>query len=227
MILAINSSTVQYSVSLMTLQGVIIAEYMVTPKGNTFTDFIPAIDQLLESSGTDIKNISVAAVSTGPGSFTGLRVGLSAAKGIAYSMKIPLIGIPGIDALASSIPYTEVPVCAMITSRRDEAFYAFFKRGEDGNLSRQSNDESMKIKEIGSLIGCPTIIVGNDFKKQEPLIQESGNEYIIYAREDHWNLRASSVGMLGLKRFQNNDFDDVMDMVPNYSRPPDIRPSKK
>jgi len=227
MILAINSSTVQYSIALMTLQGVIVAEYMVIPKGKTFTGFMPAIDQLLESSGTDINDITVVAASTGPGSFTGLRVGLSAAKGIAYSMNIPVIGISGIDALASSIPYTEIPVCAMITSRRDEAFYAFFKREEGKSLTRQSSDESMRIKEIGSLIDSPTIIVGNDFKKQQPLIHESGNEQIIYARQDHWNLRASSVGILGLKRFHNNDFDDVMEMVPNYIQAPDIRPSKK
>lgn len=227
MILAINSSTVQYSMALMTLKGVIIAEYMVTPKGNKFTEFIPAIDQLLESSGTDFKDIRVAAVATGPGSFTGLRVGLSAAKGIAYSMNIPLIGISGIDALASSISYTEIPVCAMITSRRDEAFYAFFKRAGDDNLTRQSSDDSMRIKELGALIDEPTIMVGNDFQKQKPLIEASGNGHIIYARQDHWNLRASSVGILGLKRFQNNDFDDVMEMVPNYLRPPDIRPSNK
>ena len=158
MILAINSSTVQYSMALMTVQGVVIAEYMVIPKGNTFTGFIPAIDQLLDSSGSDINGIGAVAVATGPGSFTGLRVGLAAAKGIAYSMNIPLIGISGIDALASSVPHTEIPVCAMITSRRDEAFFAFYKRGADDNFTRKSDVESMKIKEIGSLIDSPTII---------------------------------------------------------------------
>ena len=226
MILAINSSTVQYSAALMTLEGVIIADFMVSPKGNTFTEFIPGIDRLLKSSGTGIETLSAVAVTAGPGSFTGLRVGLAAAKGVAYSMNVPLIGISGIDALASSIPYADIPVCAMIASRRDEAFYAFF-RNEEGNIpARQTPDRSMKIKEIGSLIDTPTIIVGNDFKKQKPLIEEAGNEYLIYARPDYWSLRASSVGILGLKRFHNNDFDDVMDIVPNYIQPPDIRPGK-
>ena len=223
MILAINSSTVQYSVALMTLQGVVVAEYMVIPKGNTFTGFMPAIEQLLQSSGIDVKEVSVVAAATGPGSFTGLRVGLAAAKGIAYSLDIPLIGISSIDALALSIPYTEIPVCSIISSRRDEAFHAFFKKVENHNFARKSKVESRKIKEIGALINCPTIIVGNDFEKQKPLIQESGNENIIYARQDHWNLRASLVGALGLRRFHTNDFDNVMDLVPDYSMPPDIR----
>jgi tRNA threonylcarbamoyladenosine biosynthesis protein TsaB len=226
MILAINSSTVQYSVALMTLQGVVVAEYMVMPKGNTFTGFIPAIEELLESSGSGIDHIGAVAAATGPGSFTGLRVGLAAAKGIAYSLKIPMIGISGIDALAFSIPYAEIPVCAMITSRRDEVFYSIFKRGYGDNLTRQSSINSIKLNKIGELIDCPTVIVGNDYKKQQPIIQESGNEYIVYACQNHWNLRASSVGILGLKRFYNNDFDDVTDMVPDYLRPPDIRPGR-
>ncbi len=225
MILAINSSTFQYSIALMTLDGVIVAEYMVIPKGNTFTGFIPAIDLLLDSTGTDISKIGVVAVATGPGSFTGLRVGLAAAKGIAYSMNIPLIGISGTEAIASSIPYTEMRICGLVASRRNEAFYAFF-RWEKEDIVRQSNDKSMKIREIGQLIQEPTIIVGNDFEKQKRLLVESGNNRIIYAGQNHWNLRASSVGILGLKRFHNNDFDDVRDVVPNYLQPPDIRPGK-
>ena len=225
MILAINSSTFQYSIALMTLNGVIVAEYMVIPKGNTFTGFIPAIDQLLDSTGTKISKIGVVAVATGPGSFTGLRVGLAAAKGIAYSMNIPLIGISGTEAIASSIPCTEMRICGMIASRRDEAFYAFF-RWEKENIVRQSDDRSMKIREIGLLIHEPTVIVGNDFERQKRLLLESGSNSIIYAGQNHWNLRASSVGILGLKRFHNNDFDNVRDVVPNYLQPPDIRPGK-
>lgn len=226
MILAINSSTAQYSVALMTLQGVIIAEYMMIPKGRTFTGFIPAIDMLFESSGLDIKSLNVVSVTTGPGSFTGLRTGLSAAKGIAYSMDIPLIGVSGTEALASAVAYTKYPVCAMVTSRKGEAFYAFFQRGEKREFERQSDDKSMMIKDIGAIIQETTIIVGNDFEKQERLIREAENDKIIYARQDHWNLRASLVGILGLRRFHNNDFDDTRDLVPNYLQDPDIRPSK-
>ncbi len=225
MFLAINSSTFQFSIALMTMQGVVTAEYMVTPRRNTFTGFIPAIDQLMDTSGTDIEDLKFISVAAGPGSFTGLRVGLAAAKGIAYSMKIPLIGVSGIDALASSVPYTEKPVCAMLSSRKNEAFYAFFRRSGD-DFVRESEDESIEIKEIGSLIKEPTVVVGNDFKNQKSLIEESGNPHIIPARQDHWSLRASSIGLLGLDRFRNNSFDNVRDIVPNYMAAPDIRPAK-
>jgi tRNA threonylcarbamoyladenosine biosynthesis protein TsaB len=222
MILAINSSTAQYSIALMTLEGVIVAEYMVIPKGNTFTGFIPAIDMLLSSTGYDISSIKVVAAAKGPGSFTGLRVGLSAAKGIAYSRDIPLIAISSLDAIASPLLFTEMPVCAMIASRRDEVFYTTYRKDGD-DLVRESDIESKRIFDIGHKIKEPTVIVGNDFIKQKGSIMESGNSMVIYAGEIHWNLRASSVGMLALKRFRKNSFDNLLDVVPDYIAAPDIR----
>lgn len=222
MILAINSSTAQYSIALMTIDGIIVAEYMVIPEGNTFTGFIPIIDMLFSSTGYDTSSIKVVAAAKGPGSFTGLRVGLSAAKGIAYSRDIPLISISSLDAIASPLLFTGMPVCAMIASRRDEVFYAIYKKDGD-DLVRLSDITGKRISDIGPMIKEPTVIVGNDYMKQKGPIMQSGNSMIIYAGETHWNLRASSVGILALKRFRNNAFDNLLDVVPDYIAPPDIR----
>jgi tRNA threonylcarbamoyladenosine biosynthesis protein TsaB len=222
MILSINSSTAQYSIALLTLEGIIVAEYMVIPEGNTFTGFIPAIDMLLASTGYDISDIKAVAAAKGPGSFTGLRVGLSAAKGIAYSRDIPLIAISSLDAIASPLSFAEMPVCAMIASRQDEVFYALYKMDGD-DLIRLTNITGKRISDISTMIKEPTVIVGNDYKKQKEPIMESGNSMIIFAGETHWNLRASSVGILALKRFRNNDFDNLLDVVPDYIAAPDIR----
>jgi tRNA threonylcarbamoyladenosine biosynthesis protein TsaB len=177
---------------------------------------------LFSSAGYDQSSLKAVAAAKGPGSFTGLRVGLSAAKGIAYSRGIPLIGVSSLDAIASSVNCGAIPVCAMIASRRDEVFYAMYsKHGAD--LVRDSDIIGIRISDIGSMIMEPTILVGNDLKKQKWQIMESANSMIIYAGEIHWNLRASSVGILALKRFNNNDFDNIMDVVPDYIASPDIR----
>lgn len=223
MILAINSSTLQYSIALMSEAGILIAEYILLPSGSGFTGFMPAMDSLFKSSRTVPDDIKCIAVATGPGSFTGLRVGLSAAKGMAYSLDIPVVGISGIEALAAGISNTQFYICSMVTSRRDEVFFALFKQ-DNGALIRKTEDKSLKLKEIGTIIKEPTIIIGNDYKKQKSIISEAGSEYAIYARKEQWNLRASSVGALGLRRFHSGDFDDIRDMVPRYLRPPDIRP---
>lgn len=222
MILAINSSTAQYSIALITGDGIIAAEYMVIPKGNTFTGFIPAIDMLLSSTGYDTSSLKAVAAAKGPGSFTGLRVGLSAAKGIAYSRNIPLIAISSLDAIASPLSFTGMPVCAMIASRRDEVFYALYNKDSD-DLVRKSDIVSKRISDIGLMINEPTVVVGNDYIKQKGRVMESDNRMITFAGEVHWNLRASSVGLLALTRFRNNDFDNLTDVVPDYVAAPDIR----
>ncbi|MFC1840761.1 tRNA (adenosine(37)-N6)-threonylcarbamoyltransferase complex dimerization subunit type 1 TsaB [Thermodesulfobacteriota bacterium] len=225
MILAINSSTFQYSIALLSEEGITIAEYLILPDPNGFTGFMPAMDLLLKSSGTEPEGIKCVAVVTGPGSFTGLRVGLSAAKGMAYSLNIPVIGISGIEALAAGLSHTEMDILSMVTSRRDEVFYGLFQRNRE-KLDRKSEDRSIRLKDISDLIKEPTIIIGNDYMKQESVIGESGNHNITYAPKEQWILRGSSVGALGLKRFHNGDFDDIRDMVPRYLRPPDIRSSR-
>jgi tRNA threonylcarbamoyladenosine biosynthesis protein TsaB len=222
MILAINSSTAQYSIALITPDGIIAAEYMVIPENNTFTGFIPAIDMLLSSTGYDISGIKAVAAAKGPGSFTGLRVGLSAAKGIAYSRGIPLIAVSSLEAIASPLSFIDMPVCAMIASRRDEVFYAIFRKDGDG-LVMTSEIEGKRISEIGPMINEPTVVVGNDYIKQKGRVMESGNSMIIIAGEVHWNLRASSVGLLSLMRYRMNDFDNLTAVVPDYIAAPDIR----
>ena len=223
MILAINSSTLQYSIALLSEDGITIAEHLILPDANGFTGFMPAADLLLKSSGTESGDIKCISVATGPGSFTGLRVGLSAAKGIAYSLGIPVIGISGIEALASGFSHSEKDIISIVASRRDEVFYGLFQRNGE-NLVRKSEDRSIRLTDISDLVREPTLIIGNDYVKQKNVICESGNLNITYAPREQWVLRASSVGALGLKRFRENDFDDIRDMVPSYLRPPDIRP---
>ena len=223
MILAINSSTFQYSIALLSEEGITIAEHLMLPDANGFTDFMPAADLLLKSSGTEPGDIKCIAVATGPGSFTGLRVGLSAAKGVAYSLGVPVMGISGIEALAAGFLYSEKDIFSMVASRRDEVFYGLFQKNGE-NLIRKAEDRSIRLTDIPDLIRDPTIIIGNDYAKQKSVICESGNRNITYAPKEQWVLRASSVGALGLKRLREDDFDDIRDMVPRYLRPPDIRP---
>jgi hypothetical protein len=111
----------------------------------------------------------------------------------------------------------------MIASRRDEVFYAIYRKVGDG-LVKTTDIQSKRISEIGPMIDEPTVLVGNDYISQKGRIVVSGNSMITFAGEVHWNLRASAVGLLALTRFRNNDFDNLTDVVPDYIAAPDIRP---
>jgi tRNA threonylcarbamoyladenosine biosynthesis protein TsaB len=225
MILAVNTTTMQFSLALMKNQGDILAEYLMAPGGKKFKGFMPEVHSLLTSSQADTQDIKAIIVAIGPGSFTGLRVGLSAAKGMAQGLEIPIIGVSSLEAMATQLPFTEHPLCPMIASRKGEVFTALFKRSDDHRMIRQSRDISLKLEEMPSIIVEKTLFLGNDFISQGDVIKETLGTKALLAPPYLWNLRASAVGSLGLARFLDQDYDDLQDLVPAYLRPPDIRPA--
>ena len=225
MILAVNTTTRQFGLALMDMQGAVLAEYLFLPREKNFRSFMPAFHALLQLSRADTQDIETIAVAIGPGSFTGMRVGLSMAKGMAQGLEIPILGISSLEALASQVPYADRPVCPIIDSRKGEVFTALFSWNEDGEMLRIQEDTSLRIEDLPSMLKETTLILGNDFKNQGHLIQKFLGAKADLAPAHLWNLKASAVGMLGVKRFSAHDFDDLRDLVPTYLRPPDIRPN--
>ena len=220
MILAVNTTTRQFSLALMDVQGAVLAEYLILPRERNFHGFMPAFHTLVESSKAEIEDIQMIAVAIGPGSFTGMRVGLSMAKGMAQGLGIPIIGVSSLEAMASQVPYADRPVCPMIDSRKGEVFTALFRWNDDGEMVRTQEDTCLRIEDLPSMVKKTTLILGNDFKNQGHLTKAALGAKADLAPAHLWNLKASAVGTLGLKRFLAHDFDDLRDLVPTYLRPP-------
>ncbi len=225
MILAVNTTTRQFGLALMDMHGSVLAEYLILPKESNFGGLMPAVHALMESCKVGVEKIQTIAVAVGPGSFTGMRVGLAMAKGMVQRSKIPIIGVSSLEALASQVIYANYPVCPVIDSRRGEVFTALFHWNDDGEMVRTREDKCLRIEDLASIATETTIVLGNDFNRQSPLIKEALGGEAVLAQAHLWNLRASAVGTLGLKRFLVQDFDDPQDLVPIYLRPPDIRPN--
>jgi tRNA threonylcarbamoyladenosine biosynthesis protein TsaB len=225
MILAINTSTTQFSLAIMGGQGDITAEYLISPGEKNFKSFMPAVYSLFDSCGTDIKALKAVVVARGPGSFTGLRVGLSIAKGVAQGLDIPIIGVSSLEAMANQLPFMKHPLCTLLSSRKGEVIFAFFTWDDENGMTRVAEDRSMSFEDLAGFITGPTYFIGNNYKAQFPMVKELAGANALTAPPHLWTLRASAVGALGLKRFINNDYDDIIDLVPDYLRPPDIRPS--
>jgi tRNA threonylcarbamoyladenosine biosynthesis protein TsaB len=188
-----------------------------------FGGVMPALDFLLSASKSDVHDISGLAVAMGPGSFTGLRVGLSAAKGLCHSLEVPIIGISSLGALASQIPYSAFPVTPVLDSRKGEFFTARFTRSDEHEFIRIEEDLCLKLEDFPALCKEPTIFIGNNFSSQGPAIKKALGPTALLAPACCWNLKASAVGSLALKRFHAHDFDDPEGLNPLYLRPPDIR----
>lgn len=225
MILAINTSTLQFSAALLNEDGSLLAEYVMFPESGHFGRFMPAIDGLIKSVNGEIKDIKAVAIAKGPGSFTGLRVGLAAAKGMCQGMDIPIIGIPTLDALACQLSHISLPLCVITDSRRNEVFSALFHWKNKEGMVRVSEDASILIKDIHTIVSVPSIIIGNNFEKQSGIISEVLGNKAHLAPASLWNLRASSLGIKALERFRSKNFDVLDELVPAYMRSPDIRPN--
>ena len=130
MILAIETATDVCGAALVHQQRV-VSQQTVIEKNIHSEKLLPMIDGVLRAASVPLNSIDAIAVSIGPGSFTGLRIGLSTAKGLAVALARPLIAVPTLDALVqeyvrSERVTTKKTVCALIDAKRDEAFYAFY-----------------------------------------------------------------------------------------------------
>ena len=223
MILCINTSTAQFGIALMEESGAMTAEVFVTPRSRSFKGFMTALSDLMTQSSISKDQIEGLIIATGPGSFTGLRVGLSAAKGLCQGLQIPIVGVSGLEAMANQLPYTSYPICSIINSKNKEVFAGLFQWSMNGKMLRMRDDTCLPVMDVSSMIEGKTLFIGTDFNGRGPDIIKTCGQKAILAPASLWTLRASAVGAAGLDRFRQQDYDDLQDLVPSYLRAPDIR----
>lgn len=226
MLLSISTATQQFSVALVKEQGALVAETTFFGGSKKFRPLMPAIHHLLGSAKTDVRKVTSLAVATGPGSFTGLRIGLSVAKGICQGLQIPIIGVSSLEAMASQLPFTPYKICPVIDSRKGEVFAALFRwsEEEEGTV-RVKKDTSLRVEALPEFTEGPAVFLGNDLQTQGPSITEALGQRAVLAPPHLWTLRAAAIGYVGLRLAREKGFDDLHRLVPSYLRPPDIRPN--
>ncbi len=224
-ILAINTSTPQFSLALVDGGGALLAEWTLSPRTKDFRHFMTALDHLLQVSGVALEEIRGLAVAKGPGSFTGLRVGLSAAKGFCEGLGVPIVALSSLEVLASQCPGVSIPICPVIGSRKEEVFAALYSWSSGQELVRLEADTCLKIIDLPGFIKQRAFVLGTDFNRQMRPIASVAGDRAIFAPPSFWSLRAATLGMLAAKQARAQGFDRLQDVAPSYLRPPDIRPN--
>jgi len=147
-ILAIDSTAATASVAIC--DGDKLLSLWTHNNGLTHSEsLLPMVESLLKYCGLTVDDIELFAVSAGPGSFTGVRIGAATVKGLAYGRNIPCIGVSTLDALAYNLICCDGIVCPAMNARRDQVYTALFE-SDGGNLNRLTPDSAISLSELSS-----------------------------------------------------------------------------
>ncbi len=219
-ILSIESATPVCSVALHQ-NGALIALAETNEDKSHATSLLAFCDEVLEKGGITYQDLSAIAVSGGPGSYTGLRIGTSTAKGFCYAMSIPLIDVPTLDALClnASQKYPNTQVCAMVDARRLEV-YAMVKNKQ--SLVLDTQPIVVDTFDWTEIVATPTVFVGNGALKCVDFIQ---GDNLIFDGEVLPS--ALVIGVLAYQKFMAKEFADVAYYEPFYLKEFQVTASKK
>lgn len=218
-VLSIDSSTASAACAIVE-DGKLLGEVSLNDKKQHSIILMPIIDSLLNNLSMNIKDIDAFIVSSGPGSFTGLRIGMATAKGLAQANNKPFIGISSLDALAFNLAYTSGIICPILDALRDNVYTALYSFNK-GKLERISDYMALHIDELISIINekgsISTTFIGDAVPKFKNKLQESFKE--VYFAPAHLNItRASSLGELGLFKLAEGEEDNLLTFSPIYLR---------
>lgn len=196
-ILAFDTSSASGSVALVD-DNVLAAEWTSSRVAAHAVWLLPHIDGLLRGVNLGIRDIDIFAVANGPGSFTGLRIGISVAKGLAWSLRKRAVGVSTLDALAMNFAYAGMPVCAALDARRGEMYAAIydFSEGSPRAIMAQSalTPEGLSAAIAGLDIKTPIIFAGSGINAYADYIKTNVKN-AIFAPEPLWHIRASNVAL--------------------------------
>ncbi len=186
---------------------------------------LPALTMdVLAQAGLRARDVEAVAVSIGPGSFTGLRIGLAFAKGIAFAGGVPLVAVPTLEALAAAAEASPgATVCAALDARKRECWTALFRIADDGALERLTDDLTLAPEALAERLPEGCILVGDAGTAYADVL---GPRARIRPFATH-HPRGGLVARLGAIRLAAGEQADTGTLEPVYGRPPDAEPSRK
>ena len=213
-ILAIEASSLVCSTAILT-DDIITAEYTINNKVTHSQTLLPMIDEICKMSEFD-----AIAVSGGPGSFTGLRIGSATAKGLAYALKVPVVNVPTLEAMAYNFYGTDKVICPIMDARRNQVYTGIYSF-ENNGLSIYLDSSAMDIMElIPKLqeIDKPVIFTGDGIPVFRDIIDKELKTPHEYGRAGFNRQRASSVALLGAELYKAGKTEKAEEHLPEYLR---------
>lgn len=220
-ILAIDTSTLLGGVAVAEASSGLIAEVRLNIKSTHSERLMTAIDSVMKLSGHRIDDMDVFGVAIGPGSFTGLRIGLSTVKGFSFATGKPVVSVPTLEAFAWNFPYSGYPVCPMLDARKKEVYTALFQWKEKG-FERLIPEASVSLDDFlakaSGLAGGAIVFAGEGALLYRKEIIRLMGERALFAAHGKTVPLPSNVAFLGLSKALREEFSEPVSLVPAYIR---------
>jgi len=213
-ILAIDTSALTATAAIIS-DGTLLGEMSITTKLTHSQTIMPMIDELLKKVSLDISDIDLFACSEGPGSFTGLRIGIGTIKGLAYGSGRPVVGVSTLEALAHNISFTDLVISPIMDARRGQVYNALYKYN-GSKLECIKEPRALSIEELCEEITETTIFVGDGVKVHKEKVKELLGEKAIFSPPHHQLQRAGSVAYAALGKIPC----DAAELTAVYLRKP-------
>ncbi len=213
MLLAVDTST--QTIGLALYDGAQVAGEMTwQTKTHHTVELAPAVDDLLKRCSVKPTDLQAIACGLGPGSFTSLRIGLALAKGMALSLKIPLLGIPTLDYLAAQQPLLNMPMAAVLPAGRGRLAVGWYENKE-GRWESLGVATIISAENLSAQITQPTYICGEfDAEERQTLSRKWKNAVV--ASPAHCLRHPAMLAELAWKRFQAGEQDEPISLAPIY-----------
>jgi len=218
-VLGIETSTKTGSVAIISERGV-IAQYSLNIEVTHSERLMTTVDRVLKDTGIAMKQVDGFAVANGPGSFTGLRIGLSTVKGLSFATSKPVVTVPTLKALAWNVPYSSFPICPLLDARKNEVYAALYSFN-GASLVQTLPEQVITLGKLAAHIKGKTVFTGEGAYLFQAEIDKLFGSSALFAPHSVALPSAAAVAEIGLDLLKKGAPSDPDDLTPMYIRRPE------
>ena len=195
----------------------VLADFTFEARTDSLEKIVSNIDFALKSCSLTLEDIQGFGVGLGPGSWTGIRVGVTVGKILAYSTGKPIIGIPTLEVLAGNARNTPALICPIIgTGTKDTVYAAFYRVNKNGAIARVGEYYVGDVPGLAPMVKESTVFVGSEAPKYSRLIGQAAGPSSISIEAVEGVPRGSTVALLAAMRLECGESDNVLALTPLY-----------
>ena len=212
MLLGVDTSTQAVGIAIYDGSQILCEESWISRRFHT-VELAKAVSENLNRAGLSTDDLDVLCVAIGPGSFTGLRIGLALIKGIAFTNQLPVIGVPTLEITARAVPPIDQELVAVLQAGRNRLAVGWYKL-EEGHWSHEGQVENLSFEELIARVEKPTVITGE--LSREMRLSLKSHKFITPVEPTLAMRSPKYLAELAWERWQAGDVDDVLSLKPAY-----------